>query len=172
MQGGQPTALGDDRSQGVGNRPGNDQGQNSAHHPSPPSLGGWHCLRLPALAQPSTAIKAPPQPSGTPSRTTRSVCPATARPVYPCHMRPASHCRGVCPATNTSRTTPDPWDDVQGFPIIRTPLAQAWPRSQKTKQNSGTTPTTCLDKTALACGTHAGKPTSLPTSRRALGYRW
>ena len=39
------------------------------------------------------------------------------------------------------------------------PLAQARPRSQKTRQNSGSTPTPCLDKTVPACGTHDGKHT-------------
>ena len=31
------------------------------------------------------------------------------------------------------------------------------PRSQKTRQNSCSTPTRCLDKTVLACDTHDGK---------------
>ena len=39
------------------------------------------------------------------------------------------------------------------------PLAQARPRSQKTRQNSGSTPTPCLNKAVLACGTYDGKHT-------------
>ena len=39
------------------------------------------------------------------------------------------------------------------------PFVQARPRSHKTKQNSGSTPTPCLDITVLACGTHDGKHT-------------
>ena len=39
------------------------------------------------------------------------------------------------------------------------PLAQAWPRSPKTRQNSGSTPTRCLDKAGLACDTHDRKRT-------------
>ena len=43
--------------------------------------------------------------------------------------------------------------------VPRPPLAQARPRSQKTRQNSGSTPTPCLDKTVPVCGTHDGKHT-------------
>ena len=35
------------------------------------------------------------------------------------------------------------------------PLAQAWPRSQKSRQNSGSTPTPCLDRPVLARDTHS-----------------
>ena len=47
---------------------------------------------------------------------------------------------------------------LQGY-LPRPTLTQARPRSHKKRENGGSTPTLCFDKTVLACGTHAGKHT-------------
>ena len=49
------------------------------------------------------------------------------------------------------------WSGQQDTNVPRPTLAQARPQSQKSRQNSGSTPTPCLDKPVLARNTHNSK---------------
>jgi hypothetical protein len=52
------------------------------------------------------------------------------------------------------------------------PLAQARPRSQKSGQNGGSTPTLCLDKTVHAHNTRDSKGVGSPQVGMARGREW